>query len=398
MVCPPLSKKKKKQLFTPICITIRLPVGSRCFYRSIRVRGRWNTPKSKSGTGAHWLSAKAETVSHAASTAMSCPSRARRFLQCNLNKNLGVFSMGVANQPAPYRGLSGPKRPRCRKSLKNVSWGLRPRNPEESPKSLTNNLKRVFRHFPKTLRRLLRLFPGLLGSGARGPRRHFRDFFGISGPKGPRDLCKGWAGSQRGRFVGTCGRCMNFTTFRTSWKSFQKMSHPAAKRVRQKEFDKKVTKKVTEASEKVTKKWPKESRKRKKWSNSFCRPRFAAPWMSPSRTKKMWAKDALGFSKKHVPSQRRCGKSCCVWMRPHLLFCADSGAPILKTSKQKWGACTRVALVCYWFLFVPLLLCELFLYLRLAFYLWLVFLLTKIGLVFFTFGWDSECFFAFSGR
>ena len=31
-------------------------------------------------------------------------------------------------------------------------------------------------------------------------------------------------------------------------------------------------------SEKVTtKKWPKESRKRKKWSNSFCRPPFAAP-------------------------------------------------------------------------------------------------------------------------
>ena len=32
----------------------------------------------------------------------------------------------------------------------------------------------------------------------------------------------------------------------------------------------KVTKKVTEASEKVTKKWPKESRKREKWSNYFC--------------------------------------------------------------------------------------------------------------------------------
>ena len=56
--------------------------------------------------------------------------------------------------------------------------------------------------------------------------------------------------------------------------------HPAAKGVRQKESGKKVTKKVTEASEKVTKKWPKESRKRKnlKWSNSFCRPPFAAPW------------------------------------------------------------------------------------------------------------------------
>ena len=40
---------------------------------------------------------------------------------------------------------------------------------------------------------------------------------------------------------------------------------------------------MTEASEKVTKKWPKESRKRKKWSNSFCRPPFAAPWSNFSR-------------------------------------------------------------------------------------------------------------------
>ena len=51
--------------------------------------------------------------------------------------------------------------------------------------------------------------------------------------------------------------------------------HPAAKGVRQKEFGKKVTKKVTEASEKVTEKWPKASRKRKKviellLPHSFC--------------------------------------------------------------------------------------------------------------------------------
>ena len=33
-------------LYTPpICITIRLPFVSRYFFRSIRVRGRWNTPK-----------------------------------------------------------------------------------------------------------------------------------------------------------------------------------------------------------------------------------------------------------------------------------------------------------------------------------------------------------------
>ena len=51
------------------------------------------------------------------------------------------------------------------------------------------------------------------------------------------------------------------------------ISLPAAKEIRQREFCKKVTTKVTEAPEKVTKKWPKESRKRKQWSNSFCRPR-----------------------------------------------------------------------------------------------------------------------------
>ena len=36
----------QKVVYTPpICITIRLPFVSRCFCRSIRVRGRWNTPK-----------------------------------------------------------------------------------------------------------------------------------------------------------------------------------------------------------------------------------------------------------------------------------------------------------------------------------------------------------------
>ena len=36
----------QKVVYTPpICITIRLPFVSRCFGRSIRVRGCWNTPK-----------------------------------------------------------------------------------------------------------------------------------------------------------------------------------------------------------------------------------------------------------------------------------------------------------------------------------------------------------------
>ena len=51
--------------------------------------------------------------------------------------------------------------------------------------------------------------------------------------------------------------------------------HLAAKGVRQKESGKKVTKKMTEASEKVTEKWPKAPRKRKKviellLPHSFC--------------------------------------------------------------------------------------------------------------------------------
>ena len=92
----------------------------------------------------------------------------------------------VANAPAPYRGLSGPSGPKCRKSLENVSRGLRPRNPEKSPKSLGNSPKRLFRH---TLWRLSGLFPRLFGdfSGSRGrrPRETFSRLFRHLGPEGP---------------------------------------------------------------------------------------------------------------------------------------------------------------------------------------------------------------------
>ena len=59
------------------------------------------------------------------------------------------------------------------------------------------------------------------------------------------------------------------------WRSERPCDFPAAEGVRQKEFGRKVTKKVTEASEKVTEKWPKASRKRKKviellLPHSFC--------------------------------------------------------------------------------------------------------------------------------
>ena len=119
--------------------------------------------------------------------------------QYNL-KNLGELVFFVGNQPAPYRGLSAPPGPKYRKSLENVSRGLRPRDPKKSPKSPGTLQK----HSPDTFRRLSEDFPDcprdffetFWGPGAGGPGRHFRDSFGISGPEGPRDLCKGRAGSQ----------------------------------------------------------------------------------------------------------------------------------------------------------------------------------------------------------
>ena len=73
------------------------------------------------------------------------------------------FASQIANEPAPYRGLSGPSGPKCRKNLENVSRGLRPRNPEKSPKSLGNSPKRLFRHSPETFRTVPETFWRLFG-------------------------------------------------------------------------------------------------------------------------------------------------------------------------------------------------------------------------------------------
>ena len=57
------------------------------------------------------------------------------------------------NQPAPYRGLSGPLSPKCRKSLENVCQGLRPWGPQKSPKvwdSQKNTLQTLFGDSPET--------------------------------------------------------------------------------------------------------------------------------------------------------------------------------------------------------------------------------------------------------
>ena len=53
--------------------------------------------------------------------------------------------------------------------------------------------------------------------------------------------------------------------------------------------------------------------------------------ISPSHTV---GKRMIWHSRRNIsPSQRRCERSFCVCMGPHLVFCADSGAPILKTPK-----------------------------------------------------------------
>ena len=103
------------------------------------------------------------------------------------------------NQPAPCRGLPGPPGPKCRKSLENVSWGLLFWDPKKSQKKSGGQSGKSQESLRKVSGECFWSVPGLfgdcLGSGP-GPGRHFRDFFGISGPEGPGDLCKGRAGSQ----------------------------------------------------------------------------------------------------------------------------------------------------------------------------------------------------------
>ena len=68
------------------------------------------------------------------------------------------------------QGSLGPPGPKPCKSLKKVSQG---------------------RSFFEASSRLSR------GPRAGGPGRHFSDFFGVSGPPGPRDPCKWPTGSQK---------------------------------------------------------------------------------------------------------------------------------------------------------------------------------------------------------
>ena len=88
----------------------------------------------------------------------------------------------LGNQPAPYRGLSGPPGPKCRKSLENLSQGLRPGTPKKSPKSP----EKVQKHSPDTFGRLSPgLFGDFFGSPDRRPRETFSRLFRHFGPEGP---------------------------------------------------------------------------------------------------------------------------------------------------------------------------------------------------------------------
>ena len=96
-------------------------------------------------------------------------------------------------------GLSGPK---PWKSLKKVSWGLRPQDPprvwkksRKSPESLEKVSKRSRKTFS-------RLFPECRGvPGLEAPGDFFSDFFRVSGPESPRDPCEWPTGSQYVRFL-----------------------------------------------------------------------------------------------------------------------------------------------------------------------------------------------------
>ena len=86
----------------------------------------------------------------------------------------------IANQ------LSGSSGPKCRKSLENVSLGLRPRDPRKVSEEC-QELSEI--HSPDTFRRLSGDFPDcsqdFLETCRGGLERHFRDFFGIFGPEEP---------------------------------------------------------------------------------------------------------------------------------------------------------------------------------------------------------------------
>ena len=109
-------------------------------------------------------------------------------------------ALKIWEQARPLQRSLGPSGPKMPKESRKCLPGPPARDPKKSPKSPGTLQK----HSPDTFRRLSGdfrdcprdFFETFWGPGAGGAGRHFRGSFGISGPEGPRYLCKGRAGSQ----------------------------------------------------------------------------------------------------------------------------------------------------------------------------------------------------------
>ena len=113
--------------------------------------------------------------------------------------NFEITAIRIASwEPArPLQRSLGPSGPEIPKKSRKCLPGPPAPGPQKVSKQSKNTLQTLSGDSPETSRTAPETFLRLFGaSGAGGPERHFRDFFGISGPEGARDLCKGRAGSQ----------------------------------------------------------------------------------------------------------------------------------------------------------------------------------------------------------
>ena len=106
----------------------------------------------------------------------------------------GPLALGTSPPQGPYRGLPGPLGPKCRESLENVSRDLGPRDPKKSQKSL-GKVRQVCGECPESVFGVLQDFlETFWGPGARGPGRHFREFFGQTEKNVPVHRVSFWKG------------------------------------------------------------------------------------------------------------------------------------------------------------------------------------------------------------
>ena len=141
----------------------------------------WGGPLIGTGKRGHYVHFQSRSVFGTLPQALSwvilylSPCKAKIALRGQNNLRDVHFMLG--NQPAPYRGLSRPPGPKCRKSLENVSRGLRPRGP---PKSLQNS--------PGTLQKKHSPLSGDSPETCRTVPETFLRLFGGPGPEAPRDI------------------------------------------------------------------------------------------------------------------------------------------------------------------------------------------------------------------